>query len=221
LKKLDAVVFDMDGLLLDTEPISQKTFVDACRAFYFEPDLKIYHRCIGTNAERTREILAEGYGPDFPFNDILKLWLAYYDEAICQPIPIKPGALSLLEYLETRQLKKAVATSTRRENAVKKLKGAKIAHFFEFILGGDQITRGKPDPEMYLTTCRQMGAEPGRCLALEDSENGVKSAISAGLMVIQVPDLIQPSADVRALGHAIVDSLTEVEKMFRRSNGDL
>lgn len=211
------MVFDMDGLLLDTEPISMKTFVAACREYDFEPDLEIYYQCIGTNSERTREILIKGYGPDFPFTEVLKLWRMSYDEATRQSIPVKSGVISLLEYLGKRPLKKAVATSSRRDNAVKKLTRAQILHFFDFILGGDQITRGKPDPEMYLAACRKLGAEPERCLALEDSENGVRSALSAGLLVIQVPDLIQPSEEIKALGHTIAASLTEVEKMLREN----
>jgi HAD superfamily hydrolase (TIGR01509 family) len=220
LQNLDAVVFDMDGLLLDTELISLKTFVASCREHHFEPDLKIYVQCIGTNSARTREILLEGYGPDFPYNEILKLWRSSYDEETGQSIPVKPGAVSLLKYLEKRPLKKAVATSSRRENAFKKLSNARILHFFDFILGGDQITRGKPDPEMYLTACRELGAEPQRCLALEDSENGVRSALSAGLMVIQVPDLIPPTEEMKAWGHAIAASLAEVEKMIRGADPD-
>jgi HAD superfamily hydrolase (TIGR01509 family) len=211
----------MDGLLLDTEQISLKTFLAACREHEFEPDLKIYFQCIGTNSERTREIFFEGYGPDFPFTGILKLWRMKYDEETRKSVPVKSGVLSLLEYVEKRPLKKAVATSSRRENALKKLTRAQILHFFDFILCGDQITRGKPDPEMYLTACRELGAEPDRCLALEDSENGVRSALSAGLMVIQVPDLIQPSEEVKALGHTIAASLTEVEKMLREANGGM
>ena len=221
LQNLDAVVFDMDGLLLDTEPISRKTFVAACRVCNYEPDLKIYHRCIGTNAKRTREILSEGYGPDFPYDEIQKVWLRGYEEATLQAIPIKPGAVSLLVYLEQRQLKKALATSTRKENAIKKLSNAQIVHYFDFILGGDQITRGKPDPEMYLTACRELGADPQRCLALEDSENGVRSALSAGLMVIQVPDLLQPTEEMKAWGHVIAASLAEVEKLLRGADGEI
>jgi HAD superfamily hydrolase (TIGR01509 family) len=211
----------MDGLLLDTEQISLKTFLATCREHKFEPDLRIYFQCIGTNSERTREIFFEGYGPDFPFTAILKQWRMKYDEETRKSVPVKSGVLSLLEYVGKRPLKKAVATSSRRENALTKLTRAQILHFFDFILCGDQITRGKPDPEMYLTACRELGSEPERCLALEDSENGVRSALSAGLMVIQVPDLIQPSEEVKALGHTIAASLTEVEKMLREANGGM
>jgi HAD superfamily hydrolase (TIGR01509 family) len=107
-------------------------------------------------------------------------------------------------------VKKAVVTSTNHSLAVKILTNAKINRYFDFVLGGDQISKGKPNPEMYLTACERLGEKPGDCLALEDSDNGVISAFEAGLTVIQVPDLVEPSAKVKALGHKVMQSLEEV-----------
>jgi HAD superfamily hydrolase (TIGR01509 family) len=213
------VIFDMDGLLVDTEPISMQTFVEACQECHFEPDLKIYLKCIGGNFKRTKQLLVEGYGTGFPFDDIIVIWRKRYNEATQRSTTLKPGAASLLEYLNSRPLKKAVVTSSQRQNALKKLENTQILKHFDFILCGDQITNGKPDPEMYLTACRELSAAPGKCLALEDSEPGVRSAVSAGLTVIQVPDLIPPSAELKALGHTIVSSLSDVERMLRNADG--
>jgi len=93
---------------------------------------------------------------------------------------------------------------------------AGILHLFDFILGGDKVTNPKPHPEIYLNACRKLNEEPVKCLALEDSDNGVRSALGAGLMVIQVPDLVPPSGEVEASGHLIVESLAEVESMIWR-----
>ena len=214
--ELRAVIFDMDGLLLDSERIALSTFVDACREFGFDPDVEVYYKCIGGNDVRTKRILTEGYGERFPFDDINKLWHATYEEeAACRPFPLKQGALDLLRALEAKHVRKAVVTSTRRESASRKLLNAGLLSFFEFIVGGDEISKSKPDPEIYLTACRRLGEDPEDCLALEDSDNGVLSAFAAGLMVIQVPDLLQPSPQVKTLGHRTVTSLKDVEKLLR------
>jgi HAD superfamily hydrolase (TIGR01509 family) len=214
---IKAVIFDMDGLLLDSEKIAFVTFLEACREHGFEPDLKIYYQCIGTNDAKTEEILTNGLGRDFPYQAVSKLWVEkYHNRTLYRPVPVKEGALSLLHYLEGRGLKKVVVTSSHKKNAIIKLENTRMLHFFDFILGGDEISKGKPDPEMYLVACRKIKEAPASCLALEDSDNGVRSAFGAGLEVIQVPDLKEPSEEVKALGHTIVKSLVEVEDIFKR-----
>jgi HAD superfamily hydrolase (TIGR01509 family) len=214
--KIKAVIFDMDGLLLDSESLSLATFVEACHEHNFEPDLKVYYRCIGTISSRTREILREGYGSEFPLEDITTAWKSKYQEQITQkPIPLKKGAIALLDYLHSLQIPQAIVTSSRSQNAMLKLNKAGIAAYFVFVLGGDQISRGKPDPEIYLTACQKLNLDPAHCLALEDSDNGVRAAGSAGLRVIQVPDMLAPCEEVRRLGHTIVQSLVEVRDLFR------
>jgi len=209
--KYKAVIFDMDGLLIDSERVALSMFIEACRENNFEPDINIYNRCIGTTSYKTEEILKDGYGGDFPFEIISKLWeQKYLDEVSNKPVPLKPGVSSLLEHLEKEGVRKAVVTSTDKELALRKLTNAKIVPFFDFVLGRDQVVHGKPNPEIYLTACRMLGEEPANCLALEDSDNGVLAAYYAGLTVIQVPDLVEPSKKVKPLGHKIVKSLEEV-----------
>ncbi len=215
VQKPKAVIFDLDGLLLDTERIAISTFVDACRENNFEPDLEIYHKCIGTTYARGVEILRSGYGKDFPLDAIFQLWeKKFSEEALEKPVPLKEGAGSLLRYLESNGIKKGVVTSSSQRQAIRKLSSCGILDYFCFILGGDQISNGKPDPEIYLTACNKLGTDPADCLALEDSDNGVRSAHSAGLRVIQIPDIKQPSAEIVALGHTIVRSLVEVQALL-------
>jgi beta-phosphoglucomutase-like phosphatase (HAD superfamily) len=102
LKKYSAVVFDMDGLLVDSERIALTTFIEACKIHGFAPDIEVYYKCIGTNSVRTSEIMTEGYGPDFPFQSVYDLWKKqYHFETLEKDLPLKKGALSLLEYLES------------------------------------------------------------------------------------------------------------------------
>jgi HAD superfamily hydrolase (TIGR01509 family) len=216
LNNIKAVIFDMDGLLLDTETIAISTFVIACREYGFEPDLKIYHKCIGTTYKKTEEILKEGYGESFNYESVSKSWGRKFDaEVENQPVPLKAGVLSLIQYLSNRGMKMAVVTSTRRSTAVKELTNVRLLQFFKLVIGGDDITNGKPNPDIYLKACVELREAPKHCLALEDSDNGVRAAYSAGLTVIQVPDLLEPSAEVKALGHTITKSLNEVEAFIR------
>jgi HAD superfamily hydrolase (TIGR01509 family) len=219
MRKINAITFDMDGLLLDTETIALSTFTDACREFSFQPDLHVYFRCIGTTATRTKEILTKGYGENFPFKAISEVWRKkYYEETNNKPVSLKEGAQSLLLFLEKEAMKKVVVTSTRQKNAQNILAKAHILHYFDEIIGGDDVSNGKPHPEIYFTACQKLGEEPVNCLALEDSDNGVLSALNAGLWVIQIPDLVEPSAKMRANGHKIVKSLVEVENILRNSS---
>ena len=218
LNNFKAIIFDMDGLLLDSEAIALTTFIESCKECGYElNDMEPYYQCIGTNWPNATKILVDGYGVAFPFDAISEVWgKKYYQETLTKPVPIKEGALSLLKYLENAGVQMAIVTSTRKENALIKLTNTNLLSFFTFVLGGDEITNGKPHPEMYLTAVEKLDAAPADCLAIEDSDNGVLAAFHAGLTVIQVPDLKQPSDKVRALGQTIIASLVEVERMLRQ-----
>ena len=217
--KYRTVIFDMDGLLLDTERIAWHTFVEACRACHFEPDIDVYMKCIGTINEKTKEILMEGYGRDFPYAEVEKIWSQKYERAITDtPIPLKLGVIDLLDYFKHSRVKMAIATSTEYERACKKLHGTGVDHYFKIIVGGDQVEKGKPDPEIYLKVSGLLKEDPKDCLVFEDSDNGVLSAHEAGMNVIQIPDLKEPSTAVINLGHPILSSLKEVKRFLEDGN---
>ena len=206
-----AVIFDMDGLLLDTERIAYDAFQKACAELGTRVDKALYLSCIGTNMEETNRILRAGMGEEFPLDRLLEVWEGLYsDAALKQPVPLKQGAENLLRRLSDDGWEMAVATSTEHAWASVKLRNAGILDRFRFVVAGDQVSNGKPDPEIYTTAAERLGFSPGSCLALEDSDNGVRAAHAAGLRVIQVPDMVPPSPDVLALGHAVMASLHEV-----------
>jgi HAD superfamily hydrolase (TIGR01509 family) len=193
------------------------TFVKACRECGFEPNIEVFHKCIGVDWDKTKEIMLAGYGRDFPLERVTELWdKNMAQETLGKTIQIKAGAFDLLKYLNEEKVKLAVVTSTHTEIAAKRLYNAKLDQFFLFVVGGDKVRKGKPDPEIYLVACRRLGEQPTNCLALEDSDNGVLVAYNAGLAIIQVPDVVQPSSEVKALGHIIVESLASVEGILRK-----
>ncbi len=210
--KIQAAIFDMDGLLLDSERICMDCFLESCRSIGFEADPAIYICCIGSNVERTREILTEGYGESFRYDEVRSLWRRLYlKEVYEKPVPLKLGAKELLQKISHSGVPMGVATSTQYDLALIKLKNAGIFEYFDFVVAGDQVCKSKPDPEIYLTAANKHEVGVEQCIAFEDSENGVRAAYAAGISVIQVPDIVQPTDSLRSLGHTIVGSLCDVE----------
>lgn len=213
LQKLSfaAVIFDMDGLLIDTELYVLEAFIKLCEQMGINADLRILHKCIGTNREATDRILKselKGAGdiPTFRLN-----WEAEYRKLTATKASLlKEGALDLLHYFKETGRRIGLATSTGTEHALTRLEKEHIRHFFDAVTGGDQVTRSKPAPDIYFLAAEKFNASPASCLALEDSENGVRAALAAGMQVIQIPDIVKPDASFRALGHTIMPSLKSV-----------
>lgn len=208
----DALIFDMDGLLLDTERVDRAAFEAACRdAGYPSPDMSVYADCIGTTGRKVEAILRKGYGSGFPWEAVHKNWRQRYRERLeNQPADVKPGAIEILSHAERSGIPCGLATSTHSRLAALELARAGLDGYFSVVVTGDSVRRGKPDPEPYVTAAQRLGACAGRCWALEDSANGVRSAMAAGCQVFQVPDLVEPSPELRSLGHEVVETLHDV-----------
>ena len=209
--KYKAAIFDMDGLLLDTERIFRDAFKKTCEVLGYEFDKSLFVKLIGTNSVKTKEIMINGFGKGFNYDIFRDNWLWNVKDYLSNnSIPVKEGAVKILEKIKAIPLPMAVATSTKYSDAVKSLESTGILNYFNFIVAGDQVSKGKPDPEIYRMTADKFGVMPDECIVFEDSENGVKSAYGAGMDVIQVPDLLEPSIELKSRGHRIYDSLDDV-----------
>ena len=209
--KFAAVIFDMDGLLLDSEVIARDTFFDACRHFGLDLDLDLFIRCVGSNAQQTSRILADGLRGRIDSSDFDRVWSEEYSRAVtANPIPLKEGVEEIIDHVQGAGVPMAVATSSAGAESRGKLRRAGILDAFRLIVGGDQTERSKPEPDIFLKAATDLDVDPTRCLAIEDSENGVRAAVAAGMTVVQVPDLVPISPALTGLGHYVVDSLLDV-----------
>lgn len=191
-----AVVFDMDGLMLDSERVDRAAWQTVAARHGFEFSDQLHSTLIGRRAIETEAELRAHYGPSFDYAAVRAEVRALWREQIASGgIPLKPGLLELLDHLDRAQIPKAVATSTARVSALAAL-GALIERL-DVLVCGDEVARSKPAPDIYLSAAERLRVPAEVCLALEDSLAGVAAATAARMTVVMVPDLVQPTADVR------------------------
>jgi HAD superfamily hydrolase (TIGR01509 family) len=206
-----AVIFDMDGLMLDTEPLAARAWTDAARQLGVPFDSAVNARLIGRNFPDCRTIIGEHHGDDYPVDDLMRAWHGAYDAIVeREGITFKPGLLELLAWLEGEAIPKAVATSTRRSRARTKLESTGVLARFAVLVGGDEIAHGKPAPDIFLEAAARLDVTPTRCMVLEDSEPGMRGALAAGMTPVMVPDILPPSASLLALEPLVLKTLHDV-----------
>ncbi|WP_413691672.1 HAD family hydrolase [Psychromonas sp. KJ10-2] len=206
-----AAIFDMDGLLLDTERVCMQAFEQACQQLSLPFVKSAYLKIIGRNAQGIEQAIMEHYAQYIDYAPLRKAWMdGYWPIVETQAIPVKAGVVALLDWLKARSIPVAVATSTHQQLARTKLKLAGLDHYFEHISSGCEVSNSKPHPEIFLLAAQRLNIAPQNCLAFEDSSNGVISALAAEMTVYQVPDLVIPDEQIIGLGHNIKASLNDV-----------
>lgn len=206
-----AVIFDMDGLMLDTERYGEQFHRRALeeRGLPFLEGLSA--QITGRNHVQVHRILLERYGPDYPFDAvharIAQLWDEYLDH---HPVPVKPGLFPLLEYLREQSIPAAVATSTSRPIALSRLEKAGIAPYLSVMVFGDMVERSKPEPDIFLTAANKLGAKPEDTMVLEDSPNGILAAHRAGMLPVMIPDMLPPDEELLKLVYRRLERLDQV-----------
>lgn len=214
---VEGVIFDMDGLLLDSESLAMQALIESGRALGYEMSMEFCRRMIGVPADGCRTLVRENFGESFPsdaFFDGQEVALRRMVDA--GKLTLKEGVIPLLDLLDNLHLPRAIATSSSRIRTDHHLKLVGLFERFDAIVTRDDVYRGKPDPEPYLKAAEALKVPPSRCLALEDSHSGARAAYAAHIRVIVVPDLLEPSEDVREKAWAVVETLHEVAAFLQR-----
>jgi HAD superfamily hydrolase (TIGR01509 family) len=206
-----AVIFDMDGLMLDTEPLAARAWSVAAAELGLAFDGAVTSRLVGRNFSDCRDLLVAHHGDDYPVDLLMRTWHVAYDAIVeVEGIALKPGLIELLAWLDAERIDKAVATSTRRSRAQAKLAKTALSERFAVLVGGDEIERGKPAPDIFVLAAARLAAEPAACIVLEDSEPGVRGALAAGMTPIVVPDRAAPSIANAATSLLVLPTLHDV-----------
>lgn len=202
-----AVLFDMDGVIFDSERAVLACWREVGARFGLKGIEEVFVRCVGVNKQRTRQILFEAY-PELDFDRfdgaVRALFLSRCDKG---RLPLKPGAREILAALKEAGIPLALASSTRLLTVRRELDEAGLLPFFDAVIGGDSVTRSKPDPEIFLTAASRLGAAPEDCWVIEDSFNGIRAAYAGGLHPVMVPDLLPPDAEMEEKAELIVKDL--------------
>lgn len=216
---IDALVFDMDGLLFDSERIVQRSWEDCGNALGIMNMGDHIYNTLGMNAAGRRIYFSEAVSVDFPHEEFAALTRVRFREIVAEEgLPIKPGVRELLSYACEHGFKMAVATSSSKVYAMKNLEDAEIDSYFDEFVFGDMVHRCKPDPEIYIMAGQRLGVSPGQCLALEDAPNGVRSAYAAGMLPVMIPDLVRPDEEVERLTYKVYDTLHNVKDLLEELN---
>jgi HAD superfamily hydrolase (TIGR01509 family) len=211
------VIFDMDGTLLDTELVFKEVVFDVSRTLGFTMSEGVHLGMVGVSHEAANALLVETYGASFPYEIFAEECRRMMRGRMDGTIPVKPGVTELLAELTERGTPMAVATSSRAIHALSHLGSAGLLDIFQAVVTRDDVANPKPHPEPYLTAARRLGLNPATCLAIEDSHTGVRSAHGAGMTTIMVPDLMQPSEEIRRLCR-VMGSLHEVRAALAQTS---
>jgi HAD superfamily hydrolase (TIGR01509 family) len=206
------VVFDMDGLLIDTEAVWRDVQLAEAQAQGLDLPLEVVLSLIGKRWQVNRLILQDHFGPDFDVEAYIAA-VSRRHAAVCRTgVTLKTGVTELLDLLDALGLPRAIATSSDRQVVVDRLGPAGLLRRFGAVIANEDCANGKPHPEPYLNAAHALGLEPANCLALEDSHSGVRSAHAAGMMTVMVPDLLPATDEIGGLCVAVAATLHEVRE---------
>ena len=217
---MKAVIFDMDGLLVDSEVRALEAWREVAKKHGIPGIDELFPKMIGMNTYTRGRLFAETYGEDFPYaecNEEVRS-LAHSYEAKT-PVPLKKGVRELLSYFRESGFTIAIASSGLLATIERRMKHHGIFEYFDVIVSGEMVKKSKPDPEIFLLCAEKLGVAPEEITVFEDSQNGIKAAHAAGMRPVMVPDLFAPEKEVAALAYDVCASLAEVKEKY--INGSL
>lgn len=217
--KHKAVVFDMDGVIFDSERAVLEGWLQIAERNGIKDLEQVFYRCIGVNAAATKEIFLAHYGKDFPYDTYRKESSAWFHANFDHGrLPMKPGVKELLQYLREQNYRIGLASSTRIALVTEEIKDAGLMPYFDHLTGGDMLKKSKPEPDIFLMACEQLGVAPAAAIAIEDSYNGIRAASRAGMFPIMVPDMIAPDEEMRQTAALICPDLFAVKEWLIAQN---
>ncbi|MBQ6888915.1 MAG: HAD family phosphatase [Lachnospiraceae bacterium] len=214
--KEKAVIFDMDGVLFDTEKLCRETWNKIAKEHNLDNIDEVLTACTGSNRQDTILYMKKVYGEDFDALAFMEICSQINIKKMQEEgIPIKKGAKEILDYLKEENYKVGLASSTRKCRVLENLKNSGFKDYFQVVIGGDMIEHSKPSPDIYLLACKELGVNPAETFAIEDSPNGIRSAYNAGMKAIMVPDLLPPTEEILSMTITCKNDLFEVIEYFK------
>ena len=214
-RKPEGVIFDMDGLLIDTIPIYIQAMTEAGVEVGHPVTRGYLLSLVGLLGPELEKRLADDFGRGFPVWEFLQKAGERFAQILGEGASLKEGAAELIEHLHALQIPLAVATSMKKVEAEEQLKSTRLRHRFAEVVGRDEVKSSKPHPDLYREAASRLQLQPGACVALEDSLNGIRSAHAAGCMAIMVPDVLAPTEEMRSMCVGVASSLREVKALFK------
>ena len=208
---IKAIIFDMDGLMIDSERVTFECYQERLKDMNLTMDEEFYKTLLGKPIKGIYQRFYDVYGNDFPIQNVIQdVHQLMAERFETEGVPVKKGLVELLHYLKVNNYKTIVATSSNRDRVDKILAQAKITEFFDDSICGDEVTKGKPNPEVFLKSCQKLGVNVDEAIVLEDSEAGIQASYDANIKVICIPDMKYPEKQYEEKTFKILKDLTEV-----------
>ena len=214
-----ALLFDMDGLMIDSERVTFEGYQHVLAKENLTMSEEKYKTLLGKPVKAVHDLFKEDYGPQYDVDQIIKDVHAYIAKRFeTEGVPLKPGLVELLKYLKENNYKTIIATSSHRNRVDLIVKQAQIDQYFDDSICGDEVTKGKPNPEVFLKACQKLQVSPQDALVLEDSESGINAAYNADIKVIGIPDMKYPEEKYVKMTYKIMDNLFQVKDFLEENN---
>ena len=218
-RRVEAVIFDMDGLLVDSERVFRDSMMTVSRGFGRDLPLEVFLTMVGAPRDQNRRVALDHFGADFDYEGWISAVSEHAQAVTAVDLALKAGVVELLDHLDILRLPRAIATSSSHDSVTLQLTPHDLLRRFGAIVAAGDYERGKPFPDPFLTAADRLGVAPANCLALEDSHNGVRAAHAAGMMTVMVPDLLEATGEMRSLCIAIATTLHDVRDLLAEGGG--